>query len=520
MNKTKFLHITIILAIYSIGNGLMIFNNGWFWDDWVWITSEGLELLYKGTGLSYILPLMSYLFNISSSPALVFHFLTYVLEAFTIVMFYIILEKWGINSKIVLFFLTLFFSIAPYNYAKFSMVCFMYTFGFFLFGLGILFFHFFYKDKCFIFRFLSLIFIFLSFLFLPSLLPFSIFYFISFFLFNSSHIKLDVLSLKLLSKKIFSTLDFILLPFIFYGFRFFFLPQPSGIYLSSGYRSLSLESLLYLPSNFLSSFFVNFVGVFNFFPDSFSLFRLLLCISVFFLLSFIKFEKFVVSYKVILYGLLLFFAGVLAYLLIGVFPSFESYYSRHQILLKVGSVIILLFLVSNFSTVFLQKFAIFVLASSFLLSNVNTQMQFYSSWFKQLAFQKFVSTDEFLTASGNFMIIDNTKDYNEFKVDYALYVFTGNYFLVNGKSDKLLFSSRDHEFVSQFNPNLDSMSKAIYNISDVADFNYNHILVIDKGILELSSFQNIKLILFYYTNKNLFYNYMNKVLKFSIINVC
>jgi hypothetical protein len=520
MRNSKKHSLLIIILLYLSANFFMLLSNGWYWDDWCLFTSEGIMDIYSGVGLSFMGPITNWLINLTKNPALLYHILTGLFEIIGILVLYKILLLIKVKRSQT-FWLTILYALLPYNIAKITMVSFFYSAGLLFFLLAILVFLYFYHNKSLIHRIISLCFFWCSFLFLPSTLVMEL-AFVLFFAIYCQNLNTNIKISDL--KKVFRTLlnwsDFIFIPFTFWVFRAFFL-KPTGIYVAEGYREITLNTILSTPANLILSFVKNFIGLesgainLNRTPSIFLYLFILIAFLLIYLLKKHKLEKITKNNLFLYIGLYFFVFGAIPYLLVGLLPSFENYSSRQQILLKFGVANIFLYLVYLIRSPKAQIFILSSILSLFMVSTISYQVQYQKSWFKQLAIEKLIVEEKLLTEGVNFMIIDNTKNYNEYQIDYAFYCYTGIFLKAYGTQTRFAIDSR--QLLTNTDNLEDFVNHSFFNMKDcknISTFKYN--LTINPGMLKLSNKQCIKMLYQYYFNKTKFDLSISKIIELRV----
>lgn len=525
-NKNEVFYLPIILLIYGVTNIFMFLNNGLYWDDWCLSTEAGIIDLYIGVGYSFLTPIMNYLITLTQSPALFFHILTGITEIITIFLFYKILLLFKLNKSNI-FLLTLFYAILPYNQTKITIICFGYSLGFLFFTVAVyLYFHCIDK-KSMILRLFSLIFFFLSYIMLPSTLILGLAVFLLNAILIEKNIILNINYIKIIFKKLLTWFDFVILPFIFLIFKFIVL-KPQGIYVSEGYRSVTLKSFLLAPLNILLSFIQNITGLIFGIDSSnpinnskiFALLFLVMFIVVFIILKSYKTENKSNNKYYLFIGIYLFLAGVFAYNIIGLPPLFNAFEARHQILLKIGTPFVLLYLINLIVS---EKAKIFILAgiiSLFITSTISTQLQFQKSWFKQTAIEHNIANNNLLKNEMNLLVIDNTQEYNEFKTGYAFYVYNGLFAKTFKTQNKFIIDSKQIKRITSKYTLNEFIKYASYNMKECKNPEiFNYYLVIDSTSEILTDVLNLKLLYLYYFNKKMFDELVEKIISVKLLNI-
>lgn len=168
MKFTNYPLVTLFF-LYFLAYGLMLINEGVWWDDWCLynMNTEGITEQFIGNGGFYVAPIHIFLQGISSSPPLVYHFLTFVMYFFISIFLYYSLPYLKIVGDTQMI-ITAFFTVLPINISRIYMICFPYTIGIFFCFAGLYFFTIAFYKKQLIFRLFALACFFLSFIFLPS----------------------------------------------------------------------------------------------------------------------------------------------------------------------------------------------------------------------------------------------------------------------------------------------------------------------------------------------------------------
>lgn len=495
-----------IILLSIVANLFLLFNNGWYWDDWCLSSYEGIVSINKGVGQTYMIPITSWLMNLTSYPALFFHVFSVILEILCICLFYISLKSLKFDPSS-LFVLTLFFALLPYNQARITIACFLYSVGLFFFLSALFLFIKISQKNNLILRILSLICFFLSYLTLPSTLVMALAVILLLtILYIGERIQLTISYAKKIFRHLSRYTDFILLPFSFWFFRSIFL-KPTGVYAADNYREFSFNTVLLTPVNLVITFIQNFVGLgtssttlLN--SSLYAIFFLILILLLIFLFRKISLPYRTENQSVLFAGLYLFFAGSFAYVMVGLLPLFDGYESRHQILLRFGSSFVLLYIINLIESQIARKYILIIIVSSFMLGTLARQLQFQKSWFKQEALELEFKNEILLTEGTNFVIVDNTKSYNEYNLNYAFYCYTG--ILRKSFKTQTRFAIDSKALIDMKNVNPDDLVKnAFYHIKESRDiFNFRYTAFINPGETLLSNAFSIKLLyLYYFDNK-------------------
>ena len=216
-------------------------------------------------------------------------------------------------------------------------------------------------------------------------------------------------------------------------------------------------------------------------------------------------------------GLYLFLGGTLAYSLVGLTPSFNGFESRHQVLLKFGAVLLVIHLISLIRSLNLQVLCLSWLICSFGFTTFYNQLQFQKSWIKQLAIEKFILKSKQELFGTNFLVIDQTKNYNEFNSGFALYNYTGIISKVYHKENSL---AMNYEFFNQFgsSPIVDIITLNTYHLRDVNNFvSFQKLLIINSGKRDLDFLEVINMTYLYFIDNDKFKFYLSDFVTFKIV---
>lgn len=515
----KYSLVTIVL-LYILSNMFMFLNNGWYWDDWCLSSYEGMKSINTQLGVPIMVPINAWLFNMANHQAQFFHIVTGIVEIFGIVIFYkclSLLEIRGNNRSL----FTLLFAMVPYNSAKITIACFGYSIGFLFFLSAILLFIVITRKNNLLIRLLSLILFFCSYFLLPStlVLALAFFLFLAWF-YQKRYPEFTISYFKVTLARLLSWVDFIILPFIYWIFKSIFI-KPIGNYAADGYREFSASSVLLTPIKLILAFIQNFIGLGTVtnslnLSNVYAILFLALLLLLFFLFYRYKIEQLNDGRWILYIGLYFFFAGSFAYTMVGLPPLFDGYNSRHQILMKLGSAIILFYLVSLIKIDTARKLIFLAIISLFIVATISRQLQYQKSWFKQLALEKAFVKEKLLIEGTNFVITDNTIDYNEYDINYAFYCYTGILRKSFGTQTRFAIDSKALIEFPKNNPQ-GFIDHAFYHMKDcrnITTFAYN--VTINPGNVLLSNPQSIKMLYHYYFDKSSFDKSLSEILSLSV----
>ncbi len=301
------------------------------------------------------------------------------------------------------FFIVLLFLVLPFNIARISLIVFPYTTCYLLFFLAWRL-----MDR---FRLLALFLFFLSFN-TNSLL---VFYAVP--IFENYYRKCGLKNMRLVVRYIDENIYFILLPFVYYALKVYFF-SPSGLYqgYNENYTLLNLiptvKAQVYDASRIEINVFLCF----------------LFTISSLFLIkntSFFSDNKVRgLGSKLLVLGLFVFLLSVFPYWILGHEPTFYGWKSRHQLLMPLGSALIIVGFLSNINKRFRIILMSFVVGTSLALNVSNYFSLFVDSQKQQKLIQQF-SQNEDLRQAGLVIVDDRTVDLNAIKRRYRFYEWNG-----------------------------------------------------------------------------------------------
>lgn len=436
--------IFVMLAIYLISNSFLLLNyNGIYWDDWTLFnnSSEVIKSQFSGATGSLGILVSSLHFLLLEVGVFSYRALTVVLLFISSIFVYKVLQKLDFFSKEDIFFITVFFLLAPLYSAKIALIDFPYTFfsTFFFFAfyllsnnidnLGIL--------K----RLMTLSLLFISFV-VNSLLVF--YALILMYMFYKLHNQELTLS-KNITNFIRTKLDFILLPVVFYIVKSIYF-SPSNLY--AGYNSISLANLIKIPFTFTYTLYSSFSKPIELSFSS-GIVSFWFFIIVFFL-TIVHFAKKVnlVDYKerydqrLFVLGLILFLFGAFAYLAVGKIPSDSDWDSRHQLLLPLGFSFILYFGLKNIFHIFhfnniSKSFVLFLLVSAFIGFHIKDGIDYGIDWRYQQSIIENIKKSKIINENSTFIVTSDLDERLAKNRTFRAYELNGMSKMALGCEDKL-----------------------------------------------------------------------------------
>jgi len=501
----------VFCTLYLLGNGIILFNQGIYWDDWTVFNASKDALLQQfwGNGSPHWAYLHWYLQKFSN-PKLIYNILTFFLQIGSIFLLFQIVKN--LNLKNELFYLVILFSgIIPYFSAKNTMICFIYTSSYFLFILGCYFMLMPNTKYKFIKRLLSIIFLVLSF----STESFLVFFTIPFVIYAINN-KIIILREKNLSFKSLKNISinlkkdiyfyiYLILPFLTFVLKLIYFPT-TNLHARFGYNEITLEGLLLTPENLLKSFLLSFIGLFNEFYDSIfngTKSNFLLLVFLFFMTLFVvvtlnsfNINKFVLSitkpFRYFLLSFSVFMLAALPYCIIGKVPQFGAYYTRHQLLLPIGSAMLLLgiiYLLSGNKKI-KQKVWVLIFTSLCVATTFVKNLEYISGGLKNEALIMKMKNDELFMNNTTFLVFDKAIELNATSRGNCFYAFNGMAKMAFGNENRLICDVNEYLGYLYHDRHNWSMWLSGAEMLNMKDYDFEkprHLIVLDSEVKKLST---------------------------------
>jgi hypothetical protein len=443
MNKNFYL----LFIFYLIAHGgILLIPNAIYWDDWsiYRVAPEVILDTFSQAGTMFNFAGYLHISLLSIGPW-IYKGLTFLLMFASGLLLNQILKRYISLQSEYKFFIVLLFLVLPFNIARVALIDFGYTLGYFLFFLAWML-----MDR---YRATALVLFFLSFN-INSLL---VFYALPI---------LDALyrsglgsSLKSMSKFVIERIDYMLLPFVYFFIKIYFF-SPSGNY--KGYNEN------YSVRNLLDSSITQYYDFLNLFkiiahPGYVGIgLCVLLSVITFWLIRKQKFDwvgSVRASWGGLALGFVALFLGVFPYWIIGKAPIFYEWASRHQLLMPLGSAIIIVGLLSIIGRfreyaqnnsiyalvpTFLNRVIISIIVGISLAFNVSAYAGFYGDWQKQKQLVHLFSNNQDIQRAGLIIVEDMTEDINGLKRRYRFYEWNALMQVAFGNETRFVVPRRDY----------------------------------------------------------------------------
>ncbi len=556
MNKKLYINnifkhpLLIIFVFYALSYSLMIINPGVYWDDWNIFNQpyNSISLSFIASGATGGHPVATnihyFLQNITNTPGLVYHSVTFVLFFIAIIVFYKLLQsiKMGMSNR---FIITILFAVLPFNIARICMWIFPYSIGFVFMLSGLLLFANILNENKILNRIFSLTCLFIAYYLLNSVLvfaPICILLLLIVKYYNNS------ISFKSNSKFIMNRLlkypDFIILPMIYWIIKIIYF-QPIAFW--AGYNHVGFWGIITSPIALLKTIYTSFLKLPIFSLSNILNVNMLIPFVVITAFSFILIRKtiFRTSHEtlfkidfitlkfsfinpiripiLIIIGIILFLAGTFSYNVVGHIPRFSPVGSRDQILLGFGTAFILFDLLRWFiNIIIIHKyqlhvfiFSLSILTSLFIVTNINQNIDALRAYlFHESVKIDFKSSEEMKTGK-NFVFKDNFNSIF-WRKSLRYYSLSGMAKEVFDEQTRLIIPQQNVKQVLNYFQYYSREEYLHYlkavNMRDIkfdGTFDYNIYAKIGK--YNLSSYNILKLIYLKYCDEELFINNIDNI---------
>ncbi len=464
--------IFVMLVIYLIANFFLLLNyNGIYWDDWTLFNNsfETIKSQFSQAAGSLGILVSSLHFLLLKVGVFSYRALTVVLLFISGIFVYKVLQKLDFFSKEDIFFITVFFLLAPLYSARIALIDFPYTFfsTFFFFAFYLLSNNI--DNLKILKRLMILSLLFISFV-VNSLLVFYALILMYMFYKLYNH---ELVLYKNITNFICTKLDFILLPVVFYIVKYIYF-APSNLY--AGYNSISLANLIRTPVTFTYTLYSSFSK-----PIELSIVNWVIPFWFFIIVSFLTIVHFakkvnLVDYKerydqrLFVLGFILFLFGAFAYLAVGKIPIDNDWDSRHQLLLPLGFSFILYFCFKNIFHIFhfnyiSKSFVLFLLLSAFIGFHIRDGIDYNIDWKYQQSIIENIKKSKIINENSTFVV---TTDLDERLAKNRTFRF----YEMNGMS-KIALCNEDKLFVGKESEIEEDKKYRNYKQYNFSNWNYS-----------------------------------------------
>lgn len=513
----------IIIILFTLARGLMLFNNGVYWDDWT-VFNVGDKAVVN-TFIERGTPLKGFIHILFNNYPIAYRSISFVsLLASSLLLFFILTTISQIDAADRLI-IVLLFSLFPSNFAIISTNIAPHLFCLFLFALGSFFLLKYILEGKWISCFVSLILFFISFQYEA----FLVFYSVPFLLIvyhEKIYTKLPN-NLVRLKKYVF----FILAPFIYWIIRQTFL-QPYGVH--AYLNKIRIHYLLLSPLKAVWSMYNNLIlPVVSPFDNELNgtRFFLVLLPIVICLYNVIKYrirQDDKTARTMFVLGLFSYFMAVLSYIAIGRSGSNygAGWLSRDQIIVPFSAAFIFLYGAKiTFNELKINR-KIMALCLSLLIvisivSNIVNCLNFQRSWFARLSLINAFKKSDIVRYHSTFLIDDQTEYLKVLKEPFRFYEFAGMMKYAFGDETRLAVNysyAKDNKFLEDDIKNYKEVSRyPQYNITNYIYKDPEYLITIKPNDTKLSLPVTLKILLLKLFNKNKYQERVNNILAIECI---
>jgi hypothetical protein len=489
----------LLTLIYTLAHGLMLINQGVFWDDWVIYNFDRalLSERFRQTGIGWIgyLHLLVSWGGVSAYRAVAFA--SYLLAAWCV---YCTLVEMKID-RYSCFFVALIFATFPVNNARIAMIILPYSICYALFFLGFWLTAIFLKTRNRWYRAAALALLFASF----STNSLLVFYLIV-ILYIMYRQRPEPMSIAGWLRLVPRYADYLLLPILFWIVKNRYM-KPYGFYAdynkveSEGIRDAFIETFRVFDSSFLrvidrSSGTELFSPLFHTMSSG----NLMIPFAVAALVVVVLFIGKLVMEKIdaeswktlrlFIFGVFFFWLAAYPYLVVKHVPQMDDWDSRNQLLLPLGSALLLVYgvkLVTHHKAVTLPLY--FLLVSMFVHTSILDHLSFQRDWYKQLSLMENLKTFPLMYKRTSFVFQDDTSNMNANGRAYRFYEYAAQMKLVFGDERRFGSDRKDFKGLQKWA----NLLNCYYNLKDFVPKEPDTLIVISHGGGDLSTAEVLKL---------------------------
>ncbi|MFO0389454.1 MAG: hypothetical protein ACK502_07025 [Alphaproteobacteria bacterium] len=404
-----------ICLIYCLVHALLfILGDAKYWDDWTIFTPPASDILATFTKAGHPWAGHLHLF-LRQFGGLGYHLVTFISFMIPPVVMPLILERHGVDRKQA-FWVGILMAVLPFTVARVAAINVIYGLCYGLFFMGWFLLMRFAGTHKWHLKFLALIVFFVSFV-TQSLLVFYAVPFVSAILLERKYFPWRKCFLR--------NVDLLILPFIFFALKSLYF-SPLGTY--SEYYEIHLHTMPFWHSLFLMGtdmldWPTPAAGLTNIF---------LICSGLTMVaygkqsiketFAFLSGRQSFLPLDVL--GLAVFLVALLPYFAIQRFPSFIDWESRYQLLLPLGTALLMVGAAARLQSA--HKTALWVLVSVVCFTVWSkAYLDYYVDWVKQQAIVRTLQKNDQLRASYSLLWVDQMLDMNAMQREYRYYDFAG-----------------------------------------------------------------------------------------------
>lgn len=503
-----------LALFYSMAFGLIVLNNGIFFDDWCLyhVDKASIMRMFLQTGQpwkgAYHIAILS-LNNILICRAV--NFFCYLGAAFFL---YGALKGIRAIPRGERLLVGLFFALFPVNFTRITLITTPSSIAYLLFFGGLfLLSHYFSERKPFV-RIAALLLFFISFT-LQSLL---VFYGVV-ILFLAYEERSNIKTVNGFLFFPIRYLDFFVAPIIFWVIKSIFF-KPYGLY--EGYNKVSLSNLFGAICKLNGAFDASFIAPLretfqSLSPIYFTIMIFAVVVSMVACKAYVPKQDDVKArdFVLLFLGFFVFVLGVYPYLAVGKMPSGHDWFSRYQILVPLGAGFIIVYFVRIIFSNKGRAFAYSLLLMLFMGANFLGYLDYQKDWFKQLSLVENFKNSEILKNNASFLFNDKTSALNARNRTYRFYEYTGLMRLAFGNERRFGTVNR-----SDFDGDAEKYCKfGEYNCREYGMQKPQYEVIVDKGPFKLGYANALKLLWLKLIRSPKFKTKIIDILKFEYVKI-
>ncbi|AIF53723.1 hypothetical protein [Pelosinus sp. UFO1] len=510
-------NICIIIIIYTITHGLMLFNHGLYWDDWPWYKMD-TQLRFDAIsqlGAPWLAYFQSYLFSFDNM--LIVRYIVFFSFLLAALFLYIILKTIKEIDPQQRLLIVIFFAIFPCNSLRIAMCVSQYAVAYCLFFCGLWILSRYLKTRKLSLRILSLLLFFISF----TTNSFLVFYALA-ILYIIYIEKPDIINYKICLKLSYKYLDFLLNPLVFYIIKIYVFPA-HGLY--AGYNSIIISRVLTSPIKAINVFYHSVIRIIDkainiYISSPTTIILLTLSILlVYGILSKRSNSKYILCKKPLVFGFFCFYLAAFPYLAVGNPIDWNFLDSRNQLLLPLGISIIIVYGVqwlTNHNPLINYKSKIKSIIYSVLIIlcisiNIATYISFQKDWYKQVSLIDNIKNNNIIINNTTFLFKDNLVQLNAFSREYWLYEYTG--FFKEAFGDEKRFGSNfEAYYAGDVVARGEHRHRPLYLLGDYQTEPPQYLINIEEGNFKLSTRNMFQLMYYEMLDSPKYYNTIKDIL--------
>jgi hypothetical protein len=526
-NNPVVFDLSCLTLVYTLAHGLMLFNRGMYWDDWVLYNMDKVLIIdmFKQAGVFWV----GYLHMLVSGGGVtayrVVSFTSYLLAAWCL---YAVLKELNVDRYSRLF-VVIFFAIYPVNNGRIAMInmpsaiCYALFFGGFLMtALSV-------QRRSYWRRIAALAMLFASF----SLNSLLVFYLIVIFyiMYRERPVPMSILGwLRLLPRYA----DYLLLPILFWIVKVTYM-VPQELY--AGYNQVKTDGLKHaitetfrifdtsflavvdksVGCEFFSPLFVKISSIWWFLPFACAA----LAVVVMFLCK--KYLKIVdrQTYEtlwIFLLGAFVLYLAAFPYVVVGSIPELGDWASRHQVLIPFGASVMLVYGVKLLNRHWGFLFPIYLLFMLlFIHTTVIDQISFRRDWYKQLSIMENMRKSSVILNNTSFLFRDDTRYMNFNSRIYRFYEYTG--LMKEVFKNERRFGVESVTYTGSIQGNIQGYKEcltAAYNMGDFIPQEPDTLIIISHGATRLGITDVLKLMWWERSDKEKFFRAIFGIVRLEV----